>query len=69
MPKKSHKDRYLEEHQRTICPGCLQWVLWYYDKKGKKVFGCELGLIPYRDKCPSFKDKRSRQAATVGECC
>lgn len=55
------KSRYLEKHQRKICPGCLHWVPWYHDTKGKEVFGCEFGLIPHRDECPARKDKRSRE--------
>jgi len=64
MPKKPHKDRYLEEHQRNICPGCRFWVRWYMDKKGGLVRGCQLGLIPHRDECPS-KSKRSREVPAV----
>ncbi|MBA7701528.1 hypothetical protein ES703_110268 [subsurface metagenome] len=47
------KSQYLQTHQRTICPGCRLWVPWYQDKKGKKVFSCEIGEIPYRDECPA----------------
>lgn len=56
------KSQYLKTHTRDICSGCAHWVLWYHDKKGNKVFGCELGEIPYRDECQSFKSKRSRKA-------
>jgi len=40
-------------------------VLWYLNKKGKKVFGCEIGKIPYRDECPARKSKRGRKVPTV----
>ncbi|GAI49362.1 unnamed protein product [marine sediment metagenome] len=61
MPKKSHQEQYQEDHQRNICPGCQLWVLWYHDKKGKEVFGCEIGEIPYKDECPAHKGKRRAQ--------
>lgn len=67
MPKQKSSlaaSQYLEDHQRNICPGCSFWVLWYNDKKGKPVYGCQVGLIPYKDKCPARK-KRSREKATV----
>ena len=60
-----NQDRYLEEHQRDICPSCRSWVPWYKDKKGKAVYGCQVGLIPYRDECPARKGKSSREVATV----
>jgi len=69
MPKKPHKDRYLEEHQRNICPDCQRWEFWYRDKKGNKVFGCVLGLIPHRDECPC-NSKRGQKEVTptvIGE--
>ena len=59
------KTQYLNQHQRTICKGCRHWVLWYLNKKGKKVFGCEIGKIPYRDECPARKSKRGRKVPTV----
>ena len=59
------KKEYLGQHQRTICKGCRHWVLWYLNKKGKKVFGCEIGKIPYRDECTARKGKRSRRGTPV----
>jgi len=56
------QDRYLEEHQRNICPGCRLWVLWYRDKGGKPVHGCQIGLIPRNDEC-DHKESKRRQSA------
>lgn len=66
MPKTEYlKTAYQKDHQRNICSGCGFWVPWYTDKKGKKVFGCQIGLIPYRDECRARKGRRSRKVATV----
>jgi len=54
----SLKSQYLSTHQRNICPGCRHWVLWYYDKKGKKVFGCAFGEIPNNNECRYFESRK-----------
>jgi len=45
------KTPYLRFRKRTICPGCQFWIPWYQGKKGETVYGCRLGMIPYKDNC------------------
>lgn len=53
-------DRYLQEHTRDICPGCRLWVLWYRDKRGNPVHGCQIGEIPRRGECTHKESKRRK---------
>ena len=59
------KSRYLETHKRDICPSCRFWIPWYRNKRGEKVYGCRLGLIPEnrdgQSYCPDRKAKRLRR--------
>jgi len=49
---------YLKEYTRDLCRDCKFWVPWHYDRKGKKVFGCKLGEIPYQNECRYFSRRR-----------
>lgn len=55
------KSEYLRTHRRNICPGCGYWVFWCYDKGGKAVYGCQIGLIPDEDECRAREGKGSRE--------
>lgn len=59
------KSEYLKTHNRDICPGCGYWVFWCHNKEGKRVFGCQIGLIPHNGECRARKGKRSREVPTV----
>lgn len=64
MPRESSTpldvDRFLKEHTRNICPGCPLWVLFYRDKRGKPVYGCQIGRIPRNDECDRKESKRRK---------
>lgn len=60
------KTTYLQNHQRTICPGCQFWVPWYRNKKGKQVYSCRLGLIPEHGYCRRH-NLRHKQAVVGNE--
>lgn len=49
MPREAAMRATNLDWNRELCKtDCKEWIPWYRDKKGKKVYGCRLGLIPKR---------------------
>jgi len=47
MPREAALSGVDLDWDRKLCnQGCLEWIPWYQDKKGKTVYGCRIGLIP-----------------------